>query len=146
MWHIISNDSDLASFMNIVYSFHDSCIKEMKYLSGAYVNDELSMYPINDRRILKVIVQRQFQGHAMIEMEFEGLQHLQLSPCNDEYTCEILDATMIFVDDYIYWCDNGGITEPDLQNYNGTIICASKFRWRSIDNCMGDSEFYLSKV
>lgn len=35
MWHSINNDSDRITFMNIVGSFHDSCIKEMSYLSGA---------------------------------------------------------------------------------------------------------------
>lgn len=146
MWNEISNDHDLRSFMEKVFFFHDSCIKEMKYLSGAYVNEELEMYPVNDRRILKVIIQRQFKNISMIEMEFEGLKYLKLLPCDDQYTCEILDSTMILKDNCIYWCDCGGLSEADLDNYSGTMICASKFRWRSIDSYMGKEEFYLSPL
>lgn len=144
MWNEINNDHDLVSFMNKICFFHDSCIKEMKYLSGAYVNEELEMYPVNDRRILKVILQRQFEDISMIEMEFEGLKCLKLFPVDDQYTCEILDSTMILKNDCIYWCDCGGLSEADLDNYSGTIICASKFRWRSIEKCMGQKEFYES--
>ena len=144
MWHSINNDSDRITFMNIVGSFHDSCIKEMSYLSGAYVDKELSMYPVNDQRCLKVIVQRQSQEHAMIEMEFDGLKYLKLFPCGDDYTCEILDATIILTEGSVYWCDCGGISVSALEHYTGTVICASKLRWRSIEGCMGQKEFYTS--
>lgn len=146
MWHEINNNSDLINFMDTICSFHDSCLKELKYLSGAYVNEELSMYPVNDLRTLKVIIQRQFNNNSMVEMEFLGLKCLKLIPCDDKYTCEILDSTMILKDDCIYWCDSGGLSEIDLDNYEGTMICASKLRWRSIDRCMGQKEFYTSKV
>ena len=144
MWNEINNDNDLVSFMNRICFFHDSCIKELKYLSGAYVEENLSMYPVNDCRILKVVIQRQFNDIAMIEMEFEGLRFLKLFPNDEKYTCEILDSTMILKNDCIYWCDCGGLSEIDLDNYSGTMICASKLRWRSIDKCMGQKEFYIS--
>ena len=88
------------------------------------------MYPINDRRILKVIIQRQFEDNSMIEMEFKGLRYLQLLPCNDKYTCEILDSSMILKNGYIYWCDCGGVLETDLDNYAGTMICEMCIRDR----------------
>ena len=87
MWNEIIDDNDLRNFMERVGYFHDSCIKELKYLSGAYVNEELSMYPINDRRVLNVIIQCQFEDFSMIEMEFEGLKYLKLFPVDDKYTC-----------------------------------------------------------
>ncbi len=146
MWYEINNNDDLINFMDMLCSFHDSCIKEMKYLSGAYVNEELSMYPINDRRILKVIIQRQFQDNPMIEMEFEGLKLFRLSPCDDNYSCEILDSTMILKDGFIYWFDCEGMSIGDLDTYDGTVICALKLRWRSIGNCMGEKEFFTSAV
>ncbi len=146
MWNEIIDNNDITKFMNNFYCFHDSCIKELKYLSGAYVDEDLSMYPINDRRILKVIIQRQFEDTSMIELEFEGLRYLKLFPIDNKYTCEILDSTIILKNDCIYWCDCGGLSETDLENYDGTIICASKLRWRAIDKCMGQKEFYLSLV
>lgn len=81
MWETISSSDEISQFMEKVYYFHDSCIKEMNYISGAYVEDSLWMHPLNDRRILRVIIQRQFAEDSMIELEFQGLKYLKLFPC-----------------------------------------------------------------
>ena len=49
---------------------------------------------------------------------------------------------MFMQNELIYWCDCGGLSEADLDDYMGTVICAEIFRWRSIINLMGDREFY----
>lgn len=144
MWNEVVNNSDLTDFMEMVGYFHDSCIKEMRYLSGAYVTEQFAMHPINDCRVLWVVIQRQSKSFSMIEMEFRGLKYLKLLPIGEGYTCELLDATMIMNNEGIHWCDCGGVTEANLENYNGTVICSEKFRWRSINNCMGSDEFYKS--
>ena len=146
MWETISSSDEISRFMERVYDFHDSCVKEMSYISGAYVGNSLSMYPLNDRRILRVIIQRQFDENSMIELEFQGLKYLKLFPVDPYYTCEILDSTMLLKDGNIYWCDCGDVTEDDLDNYEGTLICASKLRWRAIENHMGEKTFYHSDV
>ncbi len=71
MWQEISNDREIQCFMDKVCFFHDSCIKELKYISGAYVNADLSMHPINDRRLLSVIIQRQHEDNPMIELSLK---------------------------------------------------------------------------
>ena len=78
MWMEIFNEKDLKKFMDNVGFFHDSCIKEIKYLSGAYVNENLSMHAVNDQRILSVIIHRQYKNNTMFEMEFRGLKYLKL--------------------------------------------------------------------
>ena len=45
MWNEISTDDDVLKFMEAVCFFHDSCIKEMSYVSGAYVDVNLSIFP-----------------------------------------------------------------------------------------------------
>lgn len=142
MWHMIDNGNNLVEFMKTICYFHDSCIKEIKYNSGAYVDDDLAMYPINKDRVLKVIVQRQFADIPMIELEFQGLKYLRLYPVDEQYTCEILGATMFFKDGCVYWCDCDDLNEVNIDNYLGTVICASKFRWRQIDGCMGNTSFF----
>ena len=83
----------------------------------------------------------------MIEMEFQGLKYLKLFPVDPYYyTCEILDSTMLLKDGNIYWCDCGDVSEDDLDDYKGTLICASKLRWRAIENHMGEKLFYHSDV
>ena len=146
MWEIISTNDEILRFMERVCYFHDSCIKEISYISGAYVGDNLSMYPLNNRRVLRVVMQRQYENDSMIEMEFYGLKSLKLFPADESYTCEILDSTMIMKNGNIYWCDSGNLLESDLDDYTGTLICASKLRWRSIENHMGEKEFYHSDV
>ena len=146
MWEIISTNDEILKFMEKVCYFHDSCIKEISYISGAYVDENLSMYPLNNRRVLRVVIQRQYEKDSMIEMEFQGLKHLKLFPVDESYTCEILDSTMIIKDGNIYWCDCGNLSECDIDDYEGTLICASKLKWRSIENHMGGKEFYHSAV
>lgn len=146
MWEIICTNDEVLEFMENVCYFHDSCIKELSYISGAFVDENYSMHPLNDRRILRIVIQRQDEENSMIEMEFQGLKHLNLFPVNEDYTCEILDSTMIMKDGNIYWCDCGNLSESDLDDYTGTLICASGIRWRSIENHMGENEFYHSTV
>ena len=146
MWEAIRTSDEILRFMEKMCYFHDSCIKEMHYISGAYVGEGFAMYPLNDRRVLRVVIQRQCAKNAMIEMEFQGLKCLKLAPADEDYTCEILDSTMIIKDGNIYWCDCGDLSEADLGAYEGTLICAAGFRWRSIENHMGEKEFYHSAV
>jgi len=49
-------------------------------------------------------------------------------------------------DGNIYWFDCGNLSESDLDNYTGTLICASQLMWRSIEDHMGGKEFYHSDV
>lgn len=142
MWHDVSNNDEIKAFMNEVNCFHDSCIKEIKYISGAYVSGRLSMSPINNIRELKVIIQRQYEDIPMIELKFDDLKYLKLFPLGTEYTCEILGATILIIDGYIYWGDSDELCEDNLSEYEGTLICSKRMSWREIDACMGKDEFY----
>lgn len=144
MWNEIKSEKDLNDFMYRMGSFHDSCLKEMKYISGAYVDEELSMLPVNSKRMLSVIIQRQFENPSAIELQFVGLKYLKLFPNDENYTCEILDATMILKEDCVYWCDCGGLSEDEIKIYEGTTICASKVRWKAADECIGAKEIYVN--
>ena len=87
MWETIHTSVEILKFMENVCYFHDSCIKEISYISGAYVDEKLSMHSLNDRRVLRVVIQRQHENNPMIEMEFQGLKHLKLFPVDERYTC-----------------------------------------------------------
>lgn len=126
-----------------LFFFHDSCIKEIRYVSGAYVNENLVMRPINESRVLSVIFQRQFEDISMIELQFEGIDYLKLFPNNENYTCEILDSSMFIFNNRIFWADSGDVSPSNLESYDGTLICASKLRWRAIDGCMGDKDYFV---
>jgi hypothetical protein len=142
MWHEINTNEELQRFMELMCNFHDSCLKEFKYVSGAFVDKNLAMYPTNDKRILKVIIQRQFEPMSNIEVEFIGLKYLKFFPTSEKYTCEIFEATMEIKDDYIYWYDCNKLSESELDDYQGTLICASRVRWREIDIPCAEKEVY----
>ena len=113
-------------------SFHDFCIKEINYISGAYVNDDLSMYPVNDKRALNVVMQGQNQEYPMIELQFEGLVFLRLYPVDELYTCEIVESCIFLKDNYIYWSDRKIEENDDRCCSEGTVVCASKLKWRPV--------------
>ena len=52
MWNEIINNKTLKEFNEKLSYFHDSCIKEIHYLSGAYVDERLDMYSRILSRIL----------------------------------------------------------------------------------------------
>ena len=89
-----------------------------------------------------MIIQRQYENYSVIEMEFTGLKYLKLFPVNEKYTSEISEATMIYKDGYIYWFDCSFISDEELDKYDGTIICASRFRWRPLNGCLGKKFLY----
>nr|OTO69799.1 hypothetical protein A5866_002015 [Enterococcus sp. 12C11_DIV0727] len=42
-YKLINNEDDIRTFMESFYYFHDSCLKELKYVSGGYLNPDGSM-------------------------------------------------------------------------------------------------------
>lgn len=130
MWYSINTEEELLNFMKKMHSFHDACINEMKYTSGAYVDDNLSMHPINDKRLLRVIVQQQSAEFRMIELEFVGLKYLKLFPIPTEYTCEIESSAFFWKNGEIYWHEHAYTVNSSEDVADGLILCASALRWR----------------
>ena len=140
-WNIIGNQKDADEFMKSVFGFHDSCLKEFSYLSGAYVKDDLSMVPLNSIRALKIIIQRQFKENSMIELKFEGVRKLVLNPDDENYTCEILDSELVFKDGLIWWTD-GSVENDEIPKT--FLVCSDGLKWRAIEGYMGEDEFYCT--
>ena len=131
-WNKILSEQDLAEFAALTGHFHDGCVKELRYVSGAYVAPNLNMYPLNDRRVLRMVIQCQSKEHPVIELEFAGLKSLSLSPVGTDYTCEISTAVMRMEDGCFCWSDDGD-----------TTVRAEKLRWRLLgEDCLGDKEIY----
>lgn len=132
MWYNINTEQELDNFFELYGGFHDCCLKELRYISGAFVKENFEMHPINDQRRLYILFQRQSENFTSIELEFSGLIKLSLTPCDDSFTCEILDASMFFEDGKFYWGDSNWFIELREQ-YTGTWLCAEKVRWRIVD-------------
>ena len=132
MWTELKTEEELAAFMNQVCGFHDSVLKELSYVSGAYVDEDLKMHPVDDKACLRVLIQRQDEMLPALELEFSGLQELRLYPTDPAYTSEILDAALFLWDGLICWCDCGDIGLEYFDDYRGISVRAKFLRWRPI--------------
>ena len=59
MWNEVIDDKTRTVLLEEAGFFHDTCLTELRYVSGAYVGENLGMYPINDKRKVNVFIQRQ---------------------------------------------------------------------------------------
>ena len=144
MWYDIKTQLDIDVFTNRFFSLHDSCIKEIKYYSGAYVDENYAMYPVNSKGILNVIIQRQYEIDSVIELEFSGLEYINLYT-NQNFSCEILESKFILKDDNIYWIDDANVNFDEFNDYKRTLVCAKKLKWRVLNIPMGNRKLYMLK-
>ena len=143
MWHNVITQEDINDLLKQTDWFHDSCIKEMAYLSGAYVTDALDMYPVNDLRELRVLILRQKEDFPAIELVFQDVLFFYVSPNNPDYTSEILEARIFIKNDRIFWTNADSPVVLNEDENGGVLICAKKLLWRIVDH-RGDGRYYQS--
>jgi len=143
-WKEIKCQKDIDEFMYNMSNFHDSCLKELRYESGAYVGENLSMMPVNVKRDVYVVLQMQAEKPSVVEILFKGVEKLNLKPVNENYTCEIFNAYMCIEDDELVWFDNGDFKDSyqELYEKDDTWIKAHKVFWRPINNWLGEQLVY----
>lgn len=135
MWNEIKTDQDIHDFLEKFYYFHDDCIKEIRYISGAY-NDR-GMYVVNDRREVEILL----QGYTGVILKFVGVEKMHLAPVSPDYTCEILEATIFRKNGKMYWANDR--PDPDsIEHYTDTWICAQQLFWCEIDASLGKEPYY----
>ncbi|MEA4987641.1 MAG: hypothetical protein VB095_06240 [Anaerovorax sp.] len=146
MWNEISSKEDANNLLELFGYFHDGCIKELKYVSGTFVKPNMNMMPINEKRELCVIFQRQWRDPSVIEIVFSGLSLLHLAPVDENYTSEILDANMEFSEDGVFWID-GDLSEKELHKAldaeGYTWIKAKKAKWRAVEEFIGNDDVFV---
>lgn len=145
-WIPINNQRDIETLQEN-FSFHDSCIKEMRYESGMWVNEDLSMMPLNSLRNLYVVFQTQWKDCPSIEMLFEEVEWLNLRPVSPEYSGNLYGADIFFEDGLIVWYGSGEFTESQIERYqynDVTWIKAHRAKWRKTDY-LGEQQVYVNR-
>ena len=99
-WKYIETEDDVNLFMKQTYSFHDSIIKEVNYVSGNFVDSDKIMNATNLR---KVVLRVDSQQCSNIEMIFEGVTALNLRPPLDNYFGDIYEASIIVKDASVFF-------------------------------------------
>jgi len=128
-WNYVETQSDVDFLLHQAYSFHDSVLKNLEYTSGAYVNDDKVMSPMNCIR--QVIMRIDSQLCQPVEMVFEGVTALNLRPAGDNYSADIFEASLFVKDAAVFFCDEK-INDIDETYDCITWIKAYSLRWRFI--------------
>src|SRR4029078_2351127 len=69
--------SQLEEFLAKVGKFHDGVVKEVHWINGDHVDEELSMRPYQPAHA-RVLVQRQFKDPSAVELRFYDLGWMRL--------------------------------------------------------------------
>lgn len=125
-WNYIETPEDVENLMDQASDFHDTVLKELNYVSGAYTTSDGIMFPEGDLRKITMYIDSQW-CHP-IEMIFEGVTALNLRPAGDNYGEDIFEASLFVKDASVFFCD-GSLKEIDT-SYAGTWIAAYSLRWR----------------
>lgn len=130
-WSELITNQDIRYFLEKINYFADSCIKEMKYVSGSYSEDGTTLYAANDIRDLYILFHSissccQCQS---FEVKFSKIHKLILEPYKEDQDSVIYDTTLIKKDHLFYWFD---YKEEDIYNFSpkGTAVIAEKVSWR----------------
>lgn len=67
---------------------------------------------------------------GVVELSFEGIQMMKILPAGENYSREILDASLIVENESVFWADSY-MEKPDI-SYDGSIITALSLRWRKV--------------
>ncbi len=148
MWRIIQSQEDADNLLNTFGRFHDGCIKEIKYISGEYVAENLSMMPFNTKRELCVVFQRQCDSPCVIEVIFSKLIQMNLLPRDEQYDGIIYGASIFVNEECIIWVDDdltGDNISDTLKQDDNTWIKAKEMKWRIADEYIGAEEVYRNR-
>lgn len=129
----INDEKDLAYFLKQCNNFHDSCIFEIHYNSGAYVDEKLSMHPINSINTLTIRFHSQNEKCRRFDVEFTDLVCFNLTPVTREYSCEIFEGKLIQRDGLYYWSADDEFLHSDiscLSHIKSTWVCSKSIKWR----------------
>lgn len=128
----IISECDIQELMNEFAFFHDSCIKEIHYLSGSFVDEKRNMHPINSDRTVSIIFESQQSKSKTLELRFNKIKEFHLIPKTEDTDCVIYGASLKKINDFFYWADWVDFSLNDLSENFGTWIIAQSVCWQFI--------------
>ena len=134
-WQELQTASDLENLMWMFGNFHDGCVREIHVATGHHVDQNLSM-TVDWRTTVHMLIQRQFVNPSAIELRFEEVVGLSVSPPSPNSGAVIFDAALLLRDGMFYWADDGRWT-PDGDRDDTTWVAARKLYWRDASEWMG---------
>ena len=147
-WKEILTQNDIDELMDEYGGFHDACIVSLEYKSGLYVyGDRIMHFEAPEKCGVLVTFHSQWNGKPL-ELYFCGVRKIFVQGRMDNYTNEILDASIKFYDGLlphkygmpervIVWADNYDFNaETDASSTKDepcdTYIIANSLKWRLV--------------
>ncbi|MFM9329349.1 hypothetical protein [Paenibacillus mesotrionivorans] len=142
-WIPLTDQEEINKFMSAFGRFHDACLKELYLWTDHYVNNDFAMNVSNklDNRI-RVLFQRQWNDPSAVELLFEEVVKLCISPSSENYDSIIFGASLYFENGICYWADDSNWRHDKQVSYEVNWIAARKVSWREVSNWMGKQQRY----
>lgn len=144
-WLSLAEPAELDDLMHRFGNFHDSCLREIHVATGHYVDEDLLM-TVDWRTNVRMLVQRQFRNPSVIELKFDGVIAMHLSPPPPNCDSIIFDAAFFVRDGIYYWAESS-LWKPDgTRDGKTTWIAARHAYWRDASDWLGPRLRYLSPI
>jgi hypothetical protein len=144
VWHDVKTNDDVLELMETFGHFHDSCIKELHYQSGTFVNRDLTMTMIN-QPVLTILFQRMWENPSVVEMEFSEIIEFHLKPVEKQYTTDIPGAKLYLDDEIFYWADWDNWDKNSEYKNTATWVSAKAVKWCTREEFIGGDIFYKKR-
>lgn len=129
-WRRIEADQEVADFLTMFGSFHDSCLKEAYAWGGHSVESDLMM-TVNPMVYLRVLFQRQARDPSAVELVFVDVTELLWKPAQPPYEDIIYEASIFRQGGLFVWTDGRDHQEQRMR------IAARHLFWRDASAWMG---------
>lgn len=145
-WNIIASAADIDKLLDQYGGFHDSCLVELYYRSGSYVDHSNAMiFGPREGHELHIVFHSQWYKQP-IELCFNGIRQCNIVGFQDNYFLEILDCHLAYHNDLITGRDDPLIVWADFAEFSPshysldkilhepavTYVIAEKLKWRFI--------------
>jgi hypothetical protein len=142
-WLSLVEPEEIANLMQMFGNFHDSCVREIHVATGHYVDQDLRM-TVDWRTNVQMLVQRQYRNPCAIELRFDGVTGMHVSPPPRDCESVISDAAFFVQDGTYYWAESG-LWRPERScGCEATWIAARQVYWREASDWLGPRLRYLA--
>ena len=142
-WLELAEAADIADLMQRFGNFHDSCVREIHVATSHYVDQDHRMH-FDWRNSVQILVQRQFRNPSAIELRFDGVTGLHVSPPKPNCDSIIFDAAFFLREGVFYWAESS-LLEPDDSSVGETMwVAARRVFWRDASDWLGPRLRYLA--
>ena len=145
-WNQIRSKADIDFLLAEFRGFHDSCLVELHYRSGSYVNQNNAMAcgSPEEHELHMIFHSQCYKQPLELELCFTGVRKCSFAGFQENYFCEILDCHLAFHTDLIkhrdtpliVWADWSGFSPKSfvedelLHEPMSTYVIAEQLRWR----------------